>query len=297
MPDILDQFNVPDEQAAKTGVEFEHLGGAQDAKNVVQSNDAPDKIEWSSVQSWIDTIEDWFDESGRWLLWLSGIDAVGFEVSFGVEVTAGVVGVNLDPIGVTFLWITNADVDPSEQEGPDKDPMAGNPHTYVFSSFSVGGGSGAKVAGDVSVDLFHADRWGEHNLPSSWAGPTVSFDAEASLGKYAGVQVSGSRFASVDPSMSGPFGIPFDPSDAWTGVSLSAGLESGAGGELQVGVTLIGASESLVGHINNAVDYLDFSQDESEIEKQVDSAPKPDSPNLDTDDLPEIPEQGDFYYQ
>ncbi|MEF8901749.1 MAG: hypothetical protein V5A25_11060, partial [Halovenus sp.] len=260
---------------ARTGADYALLGGTQDAKDVVEHDDTPDDIKWSDVQSWIETFEEWYTWGSRQALWLAGIDAVGFEVSFGVEVTVGAVGVNVDPIGVTFLWITNADVDPSEQQGADKDPIAGNPHTYAFSAISVGGGPGAKVAGDFSVDVFRADRWGEHNLPSSWTGPAVSVDIEGSLGKYAGGQFSASKFASIDMSSEyAAYGIPFDPSDAWTGTSFSLGLEGGAGGELQIGVSLIGASESVTAHMETVQSWLGSGQDKEELEKQIEKAPK-----------------------
>lgn len=278
----------------KPDFEYDYIGDPEDAKPILQADGMPTSVDWQRLKSWIETFESWFNGQGRYLLWMVGIDAVGFEVSVGVELSAGLAGVNIDPVGLTFLWITYADVDPSEHTGPDKHPVAGNPHAYAFSSASISGGPGGKAAIDYSVDFFRADRWGEHNLPSSWAGPAVSLDAEGSLGKYLGVQVSGSRFASIDPGHTGPLGLPFDRSDAWTGASFSVGTETGAGAELQVGVTLVGACKHLTSQYQQVSDMLDFSQSQDKIEQQIEKTPKPES--SDYGDW-KAPEQGDFYYQ
>ncbi len=284
----LEKLEVPDDSVDPqegTGTRIEQIGGQSDAQTVLDHDDAPADVDWSMVQGWIDEFTSWYGEVERQLLSAFYIDGVGIEISLGVEVGAGLLSGNLDPIGVSILWITNSEADAS-MDGVDEDPVWGSPHYYAFSSISGGVGPAAEVSGNVSVDLFYAYRYGPDPVtPASWAGPTASLDVEASLSHFGGAQVSASRFSSIDLDKSSAFGFlasPF-PTSGWHGYSFSGGLQGGEGGEFTLNLSLVGASEGLFEHLSNAYDTLpDLTRPEVRQEMQ---------------ETGEIPEQGEFHYQ
>jgi len=178
------------------------------------------------------------------------IDGYGFEISLTTS-ASGIATAGFTPRGLCVLNITNS---------TQSDQVPG-PHFFLFSEFSVGVGVEIEATAEINTIGYIAHYFGENYnfsgrdreiTAESFAGGTVSVNAEGGLAIGEGYDVNFSLLASQSQGIAGLTNLAtgeYQP--GWQGIGGGVSPSAGAGGGISVDLAL-----SRTGPLEEAMDFL-----------------------------------------
>lgn len=213
-------------------------------------NDGTDRTEdvWNSLIGEMNTLST--DQQVMDVLANAYIDGYGFEIGLTTDVS-GIAEVSWTPRGISVLNITNS----------SNRSHVGGPYFYVFSEFAVGAGFEVEASGSVDVIGFIAHYFGEDAMfgvgernitPQSFAGGTVSVNAEAGAALGEGIEANVTVLASQTAGIAGLTNLATgEYRPGWQGVGGSVIPTTGVGGGVSIDLAL-----ARTGPLDEAMGFL-----------------------------------------
>ncbi len=224
-------------------------------------------LSWGHVKTVRENLNRWISDYRRWALAHAGIDGFGVEITVETKSDVNLSGISTAPTGISILWITYSDADPSE-EGVQVDPLDG-PHYFLFDSEGYSTGTDLGLPTGVGADYFYANHYGDSPITrNSWAGPARSFGDEVSGNVISGQEGSAQYFSSVDGDKTQATGALVPSGTGWEGVSYPGQIGSD-GLELDAGTSPVAANNAIVDSVGRSDVRKAFKAGSTSVSEQL----------------------------